>query len=133
MPRRTTKDDGPHNVDVHVGRKMRTARMIEGVSQEELGEGLGVTFQQVQKYEKGSNRISASKLWETSEVLRVPIDFFFEDLKVDNRGGKSDVEMVADFTSSRDGMSIIRAFNQIENPNVRGKFVQLLQALAGQG
>jgi transcriptional regulator with XRE-family HTH domain len=130
MPKRTIKDDGPHSVDVHVGKQLRAARMITGVSQDELGGALGITFQQVQKYEKGDNRISPSKLWEASLFLQVPITFFFDGLEVTRGKELSELEMVTEFTSSREGMSIIRAFNELDDETVRAKFIQLLQAMA---
>jgi len=100
------------------------------VSQEELGEKLGITFQQIQKYEKGTNRISASRLWEMSGFLNVPVDFFFDGLKVGSVKQSPEVALIAQFTSSREGMSMIRAFTEIEDPNLRNKFLQLLQAMS---
>ena len=70
----------PNPIDVHVGNRVRMQRMLVGMSQEKLGEHLGLTFQQVQKYEKGSNRVSASKLYQMAQVLGVPVQFFYEDL-----------------------------------------------------
>ena len=78
--RRTILRDGPNPVDVHVGRRVRERRLSLGMSQAKLGEYLGLTFQQIQKYEKGKNRISASKLWALSHFFKVPVEWFFEGL-----------------------------------------------------
>jgi len=78
--RRTIQKDGPHPIDVHVGHRVRERRTLLGLSQSHLAEQVGLTFQQIQKYERGTNRISASRLWQLSEVLGVPISWFFEDL-----------------------------------------------------
>lgn len=79
MPRRTNKRNGPHPVDVHVGARVRTRRTLLGMSQEKLGDALGLTFQQVQKYERGANRIGASRLHEISEILQTPVAWFFAE------------------------------------------------------
>ncbi|MDA0239837.1 MAG: helix-turn-helix transcriptional regulator [Proteobacteria bacterium] len=78
--RRKILKDGPHPIDVHVGRRMREKRTLLGLSQSHLAEKVGLTFQQIQKYERGTNRISASRLWQLSEILGVPIAWFFEDI-----------------------------------------------------
>lgn len=78
--RRRSRGDGPHPVDVHVGQRMRERRTLLGLSQSHLAERVGLTFQQIQKYERGTNRISASRLWQLSKVLGVPISWFFEDI-----------------------------------------------------
>ncbi len=83
MPTRTTKSHGPDPVDVHVGARIRMRRVMSGMSQEKLGDALGLTFQQVQKYERGANRVSASKLWDLSNILDVPVSFFFDDMPED--------------------------------------------------
>lgn len=127
----------PNPVDVHVGGRVRMRRILIGLSQEKLGEQLGLTFQQVQKYEKGSNRISASRLWQMSKILGVPVAFFFEDIP-ENDGaalqpgfGESAGEgALMDFLSSADGFQLNRAFSQIEDGNVRRKLVELAKVLA---
>ncbi len=127
----------PNPVDVHVGGRVRMRRILIGLSQEKMGEQLGVTFQQVQKYEKGSNRISASRLWQMSKILGVPVAFFFDDLPESETGeartgfGESAGEgALMDFLSSADGFQLNRAFSQIDDPNVRRKLVDLAKALA---
>src|SRR5258706_10394778 len=81
--RRRQKSDGPNPTDVHVGARVRLRRTLLGLSQEKLGEAIGLTFQQVQKYERGANRIGASRLWELSGVLDVPVQFFFGEMSQD--------------------------------------------------
>jgi len=83
----------PHHVDVHIGRKLRKARLSRGLTQTDLGNSVGVTFQQIQKYEKGGNRIGGSRLWMFSEVLKISIDFFYEGLKSDVQ--KTDISIQA--------------------------------------
>ncbi|TNM59892.1 helix-turn-helix domain-containing protein [Aliirhizobium smilacinae] len=85
MSRDDTTQDGPHPVDIYVGQRVRMRRNQLGMSQSTLGDGLGLTFQQVQKYERGANRISTSKLYEIATVLSVPITYFFEDLTLEHK------------------------------------------------
>jgi transcriptional regulator with XRE-family HTH domain len=109
-------------------------RMIIRMSQETLGEALGITFQQVQKYEKGTNRIGASRLQQTANVLGVPIEFFFEGVPhVSSQGvDANDVApgYVADFLSTSEGVQLTRAFVRITDPNVRRRLISLVKALA---
>ena len=127
----------PNPVDVHVGGRVRMRRILTGLSQEKLGEQLGLTFQQVQKYEKGSNRISASRLWQMAKILGVPVAFFFDDLPEDDEtttqlgfGESAGEGALMDFLSSTEGFQLNRAFSQIEEPAVRRKLVELAKALA---
>ena len=103
----------PNFVDVHVGNRIRMRRQLIGMSQEKLGELLGITFQQVQKYEKGSNRISASRMFYAAKTLGVPVQFFFEDLPGDDKGGfgeprEEDTVMTA--LMNAEGVSLAKAF-----------------------
>lgn len=82
----TIKENGPHPVDIHVGSRVRLRRILMGMSQDKVGKALGVTFQQQQKYERGANRISASRLFEMSKILDVPVSFFFDDMPKDVAG-----------------------------------------------
>jgi transcriptional regulator with XRE-family HTH domain len=108
--------------------------MIVGMSQEKLGEALRLTFQQVQKYEKGTNRIGASRLQQIAEALRVPIEFFFEGVPHVSSNGivASDVApgYVADFLSTSEGVQLTRAFVRITDPNVRRRLISLVKAMA---
>jgi len=131
----------PNPIDVHVGSRVRMRRMLAGLSQEKLGERLGLTFQQIQKYEKGSNRVSASRLFQMAQVLGVPVSFFFDDLPEQAKGDFADAGgfaepaqevMIMDFLSSSEGLQLNRAFSQIPDPAVRRKLVELVKAIAGQ-
>jgi len=124
----------PDPVDKHVGARVRMRRMLVGMSQEKLGEALGLTFQQVQKYEKGSNRIGASRLQQISTVLNVPVDFFFEGAPfAAQTPGLSDTgsSYMVEFLSTPEGIQLNRAFNRISDAAVRRKIVDLVVALAG--
>jgi len=126
-------------VDRHVGERVRMRRMLLGMSQERLGEQLGLTFQQVQKYEKGVNRIGASRLFDLAQVLAVPIQFFYENMPASMAGGtappgfadRPEDAYVADFLSSRDSVELNKAFARIEDPRVRRSIVDMVRAIAG--
>ncbi len=124
----------PNPIDVHVGSRLRMRRMLVGMSQEKLGEHLDLTFQQVQKYEKGSNRISASRLFDMSRILDVPVQFFFDELSNSSAtpgfAEASDTFQMTDFLSSPDGAQLIRAFSEIRNLEVRRKIIDLVKSLA---
>src|SRR6187401_2926835 len=110
----------PNPVDKYVGSRVRMRRIMLGMSQEKLGEALGLTFQQVQKYEKGTNRVGASRLQQISEVLQVPVAFFFEGRPGETPGGgfdeASSPAYVTDFLASSEGLSLTRAFMRIADP-----------------
>jgi len=125
----------PNPTDVHVGSRIRLRRNMLGMSQEKLGELLGITFQQVQKYEKGSNRVGASRLQAISSILSVPVSFFFEDAPGQDRpqqgfGEDGSTSYVVDFLSSTEGIQLNRAFVKITDAKVRKKIVDLVKALA---
>lgn len=126
----------PNPTDVHVGSRIRLRRNMIGLSQEKLGESLGITFQQIQKYEKGTNRVGASRLQAISEILGVPVSFFFEDVPgADNdspRGfaEESSTAFVVDFLSSAEGVQLNRAFARISDPKIRRKLIELAKVLA---
>ncbi len=110
--------------------------MMLGMSQEKLGEALGITFQQIQKYEKGTNRIGASRLQHIATVLKVPVAFFFEDApgtpdEAEGFGETQPTSYVVDFLSSSEGLSLNKAFVRIEDPKVRRRIVDLVRSLAG--
>jgi transcriptional regulator with XRE-family HTH domain len=124
----------PNPVDKHVGSRMRTRRLLAGMSQEKLGEALGITFQQIQKYEKGTNRISASRLQQVSRVLGVPVEYFYEggpQLEGPQPdfadGGASDY--VSDFLLTNEGVQLMRAFLRIKDAAVRRRVIDLIDAL----
>jgi transcriptional regulator with XRE-family HTH domain len=129
----------PNPVDIHVGNRVRLQRMLIGISQEKLGERLGLTFQQVQKYEKGINRIGASRLFELSRVLGVPVQFFYEDAPVSGVQSaapgfaeRSSDSHVFEFLSSREGLELNRAFSRITDPKVRKSVLDLVRSLADE-
>ena len=128
----------PNPIDIHVGSRVRLRRMMLGMSQEKLGENLGITFQQIQKYEKGTNRIGASRLQHIARVLSVPVSFFFEDApgtpgpsspEWPNRDRRS---YVVDFLSSAEGIQLNKAFVRIKDAKLRRKIIDLVRALAGE-
>lgn len=141
----TGSDDLPRGsrranpMDVHVGTRVRLRRMLLGMSQEKLGEHLGLTFQQVQKYEKGVNRIGASRLFELAKVLGVPVQFFYDEAPAGTHGSLEPAmgfaeqpgeSYVVEFLSSRDGMELNKAFGRIKDPKVRRTIVDLVRSLA---
>ena len=126
----------PNPTDMHVGSRIRLRRNMLGMSQEKLGENLGITFQQIQKYEKGTNRVGASRLQAIANTLSVPVAFFFEDLPGDqttaNRGFAEDpsAAFALDFCTSAEGLQLNRAFVKISNLKVRRRVIELVKSLA---
>ena len=126
----------PNPIDVHVGSRIRLRRNMLGLSQEKLGENLGITFQQIQKYEKGTNRVGASRLQAISAILNVPVSFFFEDAPGSNPVGPegfaedNEATYVVDFLNSNEGVQLTRAFTKISDPKVRRKIIDLVKSLA---
>lgn len=129
----------PNPIDTHVGSRVRMRRMLLGMSQEKLGEHLGLTFQQVQKYEKGVNRIGASRLFDIAQVLGVPVQFFYEDVPSATEGAalgfaeQPTESYVVDFLASREGLELNKAFVKVTDPSTRRAIVDLVRALAGEG
>lgn len=121
----------PNPTDAHVGARVRMRRMMLKMSQTQLGDGLQLTFQQVQKYEKGTNRISASRLQQIALVLQVPIPFFFEGLPEHNAEQSVSPAYVSDFLATFDGLSLTKAFTRIKRPGLRRSIVALVQQIAG--
>ena len=113
----------PNFVDVHVGSRLRMRRQLVGMSQEKLGELLGITFQQVQKYEKGANRISASRLYFAAKILAIPVQFFFEELPgVDEHGGmgeQREEDAVLSSLMNVEGITLAKAFRDANSANKR--------------
>jgi transcriptional regulator with XRE-family HTH domain len=126
----------PNPIDRHVGSRVRMRRMLIGMSQEKLGTALGLTFQQVQKYEKGTNRIGASRLQQIAGVLGVPVEFFFEGApQVDAATGFAEgpgASYVSDFLSTGEGVQLMRAFLRIQDARVRRRIVDLVEALGAE-
>jgi transcriptional regulator with XRE-family HTH domain len=127
----------PNPIDKHVGSRVRMRRMMLGMSQEKLGDALGLTFQQVQKYEKGSNRIGASRLQQISQILQVPVAFFFEGAplmpgETSGLGEAPSPAYVTDFLATTDGLALVKAFMRIPNARLRRRIVDLVEEMAGQ-
>lgn len=130
----------PRPVDVHVGRRVRLRRTLLGMSQEKLGQAIGLTFQQIQKYERGANRIGASRLFELSKVLDVPVSFFFDDMADDVKAysgrpaaGFADQGQAAyepDPLTKRETLELVRAYYRITNPQVRKRLFELVKSIA---
>jgi transcriptional regulator with XRE-family HTH domain len=134
--RKMTKK-APNPIDKHVGSRVRMRRMMLGMSQERLGDGLALTFQQVQKYEKGTNRIGASRLQHISHILQVPVAFFFEGAPhlaevTDTMEAAPSPTYVSDFLATSDGLSLTKAFMRIPDSKLRRRIVDLVEQIAGE-
>ena len=128
----------PNPIDVHVGSRIRLRRNMIGMSQEKLGELLGITFQQIQKYEKGTNRVGASRVQAIASILGVPVSFFFEDApgqeQREDQGfsDNSATTFVVDFINSAEGLQLNRAFAKISDAKVRRRIIDLVKSLADE-
>jgi transcriptional regulator with XRE-family HTH domain len=127
----------PNPIDKHVGSRVRMRRMMLGMSQEKLGNNLGLTFQQVQKYEKGTNRIGASRLQQISHILQVPVSFFFEGAPTVSTSPRTDglndapsPAYVSDFLATSDGLALTKAFMRISDSKLRRRIVDLVEQIA---
>jgi transcriptional regulator with XRE-family HTH domain len=121
---------GPDAIDRQVGVRVRMRRLMLDMSQQKLAAGLGLTFQQVQKYEKGSNRIGAGRLQQLAEILQVPVGFFFEDFPTTGRKQAALPSYIADFLTSADGLALTEAFMSISDARQRRCLVILAEAMA---
>ena len=125
----------PDPVDIHVGARVRLRRTLLGMSQEKLGKALGLTFQQVQKYERGANRIGSSRLFQLSKILDAPVSFFFDEMTTDTtkkadgmaEGNKQVFEV--DKLSRRETLELVRAYYKITDPSVRKKIFEMVKAV----
>ncbi|HYC17579.1 MAG TPA: helix-turn-helix domain-containing protein [Pseudolabrys sp.] len=127
----------PNPTDKYVGSRVRMRRLMLGMSQEKLGEKLGLTFQQVQKYEKGTNRIGASRLQHISQILKVPVSFFFDGATGNKQAEDGSLkppvaDYVSDFLSSSDGLALTKAFTNIKDSKLRRRVVDLVEEIAGE-
>lgn len=139
-PIASEKDGRPSPIDVHVGTRIRLRRTLLGMSQERLGDALGLTFQQVQKYERGVNRVGASRLFDLSRVLDVPISFFFDDLPDSVAGmpgrrpavgfAESQEPMADENMNRRETLELVRAYYRISDPSIRKKVFELIKSMA---
>lgn len=127
----------PNPVDVQVGARVRMRRMLVGMSQEKLGERIGLTFQQIQKYEKGTNRISASRMHQIADALNVPVSYFFEgtnslEEKTAPGFAEKSAPFITDFLSTAEGLNLNKAFLRVKDPRVRRKIIDLVKSLADE-
>ena len=125
----------PNPIDKHVGSRVRMRRMMLGMSQSKLGDGLGLSFQQVQKYEKGTNRMGASCLQQISHILQIPVPFFFEGAphlpgQPTGIGGAPSPAYVSEFLATTDGLALTKAFMRIKEPGLRRRIVHLVEEIA---
>lgn len=117
-----------HPVDVHVGKKIRQRRWLTGMTQQQLAEQVGIKFQQIQKYETGANRVSASRLWDISDALDVPVSFFFEGLESDSDGASAG-SVPADIMADKEALDLIRSYYAIPE-NQRRRLFELARVLS---
>jgi transcriptional regulator with XRE-family HTH domain len=127
----------PNPVDKYVGSRVRMRRIMLGMSQEKLGEALGLTFQQVQKYEKGTNRVGASRIQQISEILQVPVSFLFEGgpsgiATVDGFTEGTSPAYISDFLATSEGLALTRAFTRIPDAKLRRSIVELVEQIAAR-
>jgi transcriptional regulator with XRE-family HTH domain len=125
----------PNPVDKYVGSRIRMRRIMLGMSQEKLGESLGLTFQQIQKYEKGTNRVGASRLQQISEILQVPVSFLFEggpggSINANGLSEAPSPAYVSDFLATSEGLALTRAFTRISDSKLRRSIVDLVEQIA---
>ena len=127
----------PNPIDIHVGQRVRLRRTLLGMSQEKLGKAINVTFQQVQKYERGTNRIGSSRLYQLSQVLDIPVSYFFDDLPIEitarKSSGMADVKVASfqgDPLVKRETLELVRAYYRITDPSVRKRIFELVKAVA---
>lgn len=137
VTRRGRGKSGPHPVDIHVGSRLRLRRMMLGLSQSRLGEGVGLTFQQIQKYERGANRMGASRLYELARVLDVPISYFFEEMP--STIAKTTPAIAADTASGKTkpattdmpGLRVLSAYHRVGDRRVQKAVYDLMQSISG--
>lgn len=127
----------PNPVDKYVGSRIRMRRIMLGMSQEKLGESLGLTFQQIQKYEKGTNRVGASRLQQISEILQVPVSFLFEGgpggaMNANGLAEAPSPAYVSDFLATSEGLALTRAFTRINDSKLRRSIVDLVEQIAAR-
>ena len=133
----TLAKKAPNPTDKHVGSRVRMRRMMLGMSQEKLGDSLGLTFQQIQKYEKGTNRVGASRIQQISEILQVPVSFLFEGgptgtASAEGFGEGGSPSYISDFLATSEGLALTRAFTRIADAKLRRSIVDLVEQIAAR-
>lgn len=139
MPRIKAEDSAPNPVDIYVGGKVKSRRLLLGLSQEELANAIGLTFQQVQKYERGTNRISVSRLVDICRVLKVSIDYFFDggftarpgtrNLALKGMSDTKQEKLDGDPLTRKDVMELVRAYSRIQNPQMKKQILEMAKAM----
>lgn len=121
-------------VDEHIGKRVKSRRLQVDLSQEKLADLVGVTFQQIQKYENGVNRVAASRLWEMAKALGVPVSFFYEGLEVAGRGVAEDkgADIVFDMMATPEGQRLLAIFGSIRSAKLRRRVVELVRVMAAE-
>lgn len=142
---KTESQNGTDTLDMHIGQRLRLQRTLAGLSQKNIGQAIGVTFQQIQKYERGANRVSAALLYQFAKLFGVPVSYFFEHFDSPNLGqfatattqllgvaeNKNNFEHeLAGEASSREALEILRAFNKVSDQNMRKRLLELVRAVA---
>lgn len=128
----------PHPIDIHVGQRLKQKRVLQGMKQSDLAEAVGITFQQVQKYERGANRMGASRLYEFSKVLQVPVSYFFEGLETKKESPPNNYDMAEETTlfehevinGGREAMELMRSFQRLTDANLRKSVASLVKNMA---
>ncbi len=118
-----------HHVDVHVGKRVRHRRWLIGMTQQQLAQQVGIKFQQIQKYETGANRISASRLWDIAEALDVPVSFFFEGLEESEKASSDKKSVPADLMGDKEALDLVRSYYAIPE-NQRRRLFELARVLS---
>jgi transcriptional regulator with XRE-family HTH domain len=120
----------PNDADRHIGSQIKARRNAIGMRQEKLGDMLGLTFQQVQKYEKGMNRVGAGRLLDIGTILQVPVTYFYEGLSIDRFKVSSEDKATSLLLATTEGQRLIKAFSMIESPQLRRKLVDLIEVMS---
>ena len=130
-PRGRQADGSPHPLDIHVGNRVRLRRVLLGMSQEDLASRLGITFQQVQKYERGLNRISGSRLYDISKILQVNIDYFFDEFQTEHKEMPFDKNTpLSNLMQQEEALILVNAYNKIKKPHLRQMLFDLVVSMS---
>ncbi len=130
-PRGRQADGSPHPIDIHVGNRVRLRRVLLGMSQEDLASRLGITFQQVQKYERGLNRISGSRLYDISKILQVNIDYFFDEFQTEHKEMPFDENTpLSNLMQQEEALVLVNAYNKIKKPHLRQMLFDLVVSMS---
>lgn len=129
----------PNEMDVHVGKRLRVRRSLLGLSQEKLAESIGLTFQQIQKYERGTNRVSAGRLFELSKILDVPVSYFFEQYGQPSQNSSGNLGLAdndqekfkqEDIMSRKETLELVRVYYSVEDPEARKDIIKFIKSMS---